>query len=251
MGRLKILLLDIENSPNLAHVWGLWENNVSLEQLQQSAYVMCWAAKWLGEEEIYFSSLNQTSRKQMIKAIWKLLDEADAVVHYNGSRHDIPLLNKEFLEVGLTPPSPYKQIDLLITAKRVFKFPSNKLEYVTKALGVGEKIKTIGHSLWTRCMAGDKEAWELMKEYNVNDVVILEAVYNKLLPWIKGHANHSIYNVDDRLCCPNCGSTSNQKRGYTYTLASRFQRYVCKSCGHWYKDNKILNRTEFKTSSII
>jgi DNA polymerase elongation subunit (family B) len=210
---------------------------------------MCWAAKWMGEEVVYFDSVNDSSNKKMIKGIHKLLDEADAVVHYNGIKHDIPLLNKEFIQMGLQPPSPYKQIDLLQTAKRQFKFPSNKLEYVCKALGVKQKIKTIGHELWTRCMAGDKEAWEMMEEYNINDVVILEEVYNKILPWIKGHTNHSLYS-QDKAVCPNCGSSHLQKRGYAYTLASMYQRYKCKTCGHWSKDSKILNRNQYKMTSI-
>ena len=44
----------------------------------------------------------------MIKGIHKLLDECDAVIHYNGSKFDIPTLNKEFLLHGLHPPAPYK-----------------------------------------------------------------------------------------------------------------------------------------------
>lgn len=249
--KIKILLLDIENSPSVAHVWGLWQQNVSLSQLQESAYVMCVAAKWLGEDEMFYYSLHENGRKRMLKKIHKLLDEADAVVHYNGIRHDIPLLNKEFIEMGMLPPSPYKQIDLLVTAKRQFKFPSNKLEYVCKALGVGQKLKTIGHELWTRCMAGDAEAWDMMKEYNINDVIILEEVYNKLLPWIQRHTNYSIHNAVAALCCPKCGGTHLQKRGYARTLASVFQRYQCKDCGSWLKDNTILNRKDFKTSEIL
>jgi DNA polymerase elongation subunit (family B) len=248
--KMKILLLDIENSPNLGHVWGLWQQNISLAQLQESAYVLCWAAKWLGEDYVYFDSLNQSSRRSMMKSIHKMLNEADAVIHYNGSKHDIPLLNKEFLELGMKPPSPYKQIDLYRTVKSVFKFPSNKLEYVCKALGVGQKIKTIGHELWTRCMTGkDQEAWDMMEEYNVNDVDILEQVYNKLLPWIPAHANHSLYS-DDSLVCPNCGGHHLQKRGFYYTLASKFQRFQCKDCGKWSRDNKIVNSQQYKTVGI-
>lgn len=252
MGRIKIkiLLLDIENSPNLAHVWGLWGQDISLAQLQKSAFVLCWAAKWLDEDLVYFDSIHRSSRKKMLKNIHKMLDEADAVIHYNGKKHDIPLLNKEFIENGFTPPSPYKQIDLYDTAKGQFKFPSNKLEYVCKTLGVGEKLKHIGHELWTLCMAGDNDAWKLMEEYNINDVVILEEVYNKMRPWIRGHANYSLHS-DDAMVCPNCGGHHHQKRGFHYTLHSQFQRYRCKDCGHWFKDNKILNRNTFKTSSIL
>ncbi|MCI0528756.1 MAG: hypothetical protein L0Y56_15060, partial [Nitrospira sp.] len=54
---VRILLLDIETAPNVAHVWGLWNQHVRINQLMASGYVMCWAAKWLGEEHIHFSSV--------------------------------------------------------------------------------------------------------------------------------------------------------------------------------------------------
>jgi DNA polymerase elongation subunit (family B) len=246
---IKILLLDIENSPNLGYVWGLWQQNIALNQLVNVAETLCWSAKWLGNEDIYFDSLQQSSKKRMLKGIHKLLDEADAVIHYNGSRHDIPHLNRGFVEIGLAPPSPYKQIDLLTTAKRQFKFPSNKLEYVAKALGVGEKMKNSGFELWTRCMANDPDAWAEMEAYNIQDVLVLEKVYYKLLPWIKQHANYSLHSAN-ALVCPHCGSTHVQKRGFSKTLASVFQRYQCSDCGTWFKDNVILNRKDYKTSEV-
>jgi len=246
---MRILFLDIETAPNLAHVWALWDQNVALSQLMESGYTLCWAAKFLGEEKIYSSSRETRTEEDMLLGIHALLNEADAVVHFNGKRFDIPTLNKDFLENDFPPPSPYKQIDLWQTVKTEFKFPSNKLEYVCKALGVGQKIKTIGHELWVRCMAGDPEAWTMMIEYNINDVLILEEVYYKLLPWIKGHASYSMYS-EGAMVCPNCGSSHYQKRGFTYTLASKYQRMQCSDCGTWFRDNKILNSHKFKTMSI-
>jgi len=155
---MKILLLDIETSPNTAHVWGLWNQNVSLNQLMESSYVMCWAAKWLGKKEILFDSIMENTHKNMIKRIHRLLNECDAVIHYNGSKFDIPTLNKEFILHGMNPPSPYKEIDLLKTSRSRFKFPSNKLDYVAQALGVGKKVHHEGHELWLKCMAKDLSA---------------------------------------------------------------------------------------------
>lgn len=230
---MKILLLDIETSPNTAHVWGLWQQNVSLNQLMESSYVMCWAAKWLGKKEVMFDSVYESKPKVMIKRIHELLDEADTVIHYNGSKFDIPTLNKEFLLHGMTPPSPVKEIDLLRTARQRFKFPSNKLDYVAQALGVGEKVKHIGHELWVRCMNNDPEAWAMMKKYNKHDVVILEHVYNKMLGWIKNHANHNAFT--DRTVCPNCGSSKLHSKGYAVTLTRRYKRFQCQDCGSYSK----------------
>jgi hypothetical protein len=233
---MKILFVDIETAPNLVHVWGLWQQNVGLPQILDAGYVLCWAAKWKGEDDIMFSSIHEDGAENMLKSIHKLLDEADAVVHYNGTKFDIPTLNKEFLLYGMSPPAPYKQIDLLRTARSQFRFPSNKLDYISNALGLGKKIKHIGHELWIGCMNGDPESWKMMEEYNIQDVVLLENVYKKLLPWIKGHLNYSVYNGEPS--CPNCGSKRYHKRGHAYTSASKFQRYQCQKCGAWWRSNK-------------
>lgn len=235
---MKRLLVDIETAPNTAHVWGLFKQNISISQIMDSSYVMCWSAKWYGEDDIYFDSVNKSSPVRMLKRIHKLLDEADAVIHYNGSRFDIPTLNKEFLLYNINPPATYKQIDLLQVAKNQFRFPSNKLDYVAQALGLGSKHKHAGHELWVKCMAGDKESWKIMEQYNKQDVVLLEKVYDKMLPWIKNHPNMALYNESDDLVCTNCGSEHLKRRGYSYTSVGKYQRYVCEDCGTWMRGRK-------------
>lgn len=229
--------MDIETAPNIAHVWGLWQQNVGLPQLIDSSYVMCFAAKWLGDEKITFSSVEKTNPKRMLLKIWDLLEEADAVVHYNGTKFDIPTLNKEFLLYDLTPPAPYKQIDLLRVARSQFRFPSNKLDYVANALGLGKKTKHIGHELWVQCMANNPEAWKMMEEYNIQDVILLEKVYGKLQPWIKNHPNQNLFTNGEHVC-PNCGGKHLHKRGTSYTIAGQYQRYKCTDCGAWSRDTK-------------
>lgn len=233
---MKILLLDIETAPNTAYVWGLWKQNISISQIVDSSSMLCWAAKWLDEPEVMFSSILM-GKKGMLKEIHKLLDQADAVVHYNGSRFDIPTLNKEFLEAGMSPPSPYAQIDLLRTARQQFRFPSNKLDYVGQALKLGKKVKHEGFELWIKCMNKDKEAWERMEEYNIQDVVLLEQVYHKFLPWIKNHPNKALHDESEH-SCPSCGSHKIQKRGYNVTAGGKYQRYQCQSCGAWSAERK-------------
>lgn len=231
---MRILLLDIETAPNLAHVWGIWQQNIAPNQLLEASYVLCWSAKWLDERHVQFDSVYRSSPRAMLKRIHALLDEADSVIHYNGTKFDIPTLNKEFLIHKLGRPAPYRQIDLLTVTRQQFKFPSNKLDYVAQALGVGRKTKHEGHELWLKCIAKEPTAWKRMQRYNMNDVRLLERVYHRLLPWIKTHTNYSIFNGSP-LCCPNCGSAKTIGRGYAYTTAGRYQRHQCKTCGSWFR----------------
>ena len=237
---MKILLLDIETAPNTVFSWGLYNQNISIDQIAKSGYTMCWAAKWLGEKEIYYSGLDTDSNRNMIRKMHKLLNEADAVITYNGNRFDLPTLNKEFAKLNLKPPAPYKRIDLLVTARNQFRFVSNKLDYVAKFLGLGSKVKHKGMELWLGCMNKDPASWKIMQSYNKQDVLLLEKVYNKLLPWIPNHPNRSVF--DGEFKCPNCGSTHVQKRGFARTAAGKYQQYQCQAdgCGSWFRDNKNL-----------
>jgi predicted RNA-binding Zn-ribbon protein involved in translation (DUF1610 family) len=178
-----------------------------------------------------FDSIQKSGKKKMLDSVHKLLDEADAIVHYNGSRFDIPILHKEFLLSGMPPPAPSKQIDLLQVARRQFRFVSNKLDYVSQALGLGSKTEHEGHALWVKCMNDDRKAWKIMEEYNKNDVVLLEKVYDKFKAWIKNHPNHNAYSAN--ACCPNCGSSKLQKRGTAITTTRHYQRFQCQQCGTW------------------
>lgn len=237
---MKILLLDIETAPNTAYVWGLFKENIPLVRLLESSYVMCWSAKWYGEDVTYFSSVYHTTMKNMLKGIHELLSEADAVVHFNGSSFDIPTLNKEFVLHGFKPPAPYKEIDLLQVARKRFRFTSNKLDFIAQALKLGKKHDTT-FELWVNCMNRDKKAWETMEAYNRNDVILLEKVYDRFKPWIKNHANVSLYS-DQGMVCPNCGSTKIQKRGFAHTTLTKYQRYQCSGCGNWFRSNRPLSK---------
>lgn len=237
---MKLLLIDIETAPNTAYVWGLFKENIPLARLLESSYVMCWSAKWYGEDVTYFSSVYHTTMKSMLKGIHKLLSEADAVIHFNGSSFDIPTLNKEFILHGITPPAPYKEIDLLQVARKQFRFTSNKLDFIANALKVGKKHDTT-FELWVDCMNKDPEAWKTMEAYNRQDVLLLEKVYDKFKPWIKNHPNMAVY-TDSGLACPNCGSTHVTKRGFARTAMLKYQRYQCNGCGNWFRSNRTLSK---------
>jgi len=233
---MKILLIDIEVAPNTAHVWGIFDQNISINQLLESSYVLCYAAKWYGESKIIFDSVHKSSRTDMLNGVHALLNEADAIVHYNGSRFDIPILHKEFLLNGMPPPAPSKQIDLLQVARRQFRFVSNKLDYVAQALGLGSKTDHEGHTLWVKCMNNDNKAWKVMEQYNKNDVILLEAVYNKFKGWIKNHPNHNAYNAN--IVCPNCESNKLHSRGTQRSRTAIYQRFQCQACGSWSRSAK-------------
>ena len=120
---------------------------------------------------------------------------------------------------------------MLRVVKSNFRFVSNKLDYVSQKLGLGKKTAHEGHELWLKVMDNDRAAWKRMEEYNKNDVVLLESLYNRLKGWIKHHPNHNSYSANT--CCPNCASRKLNSRGTQRSRTAVYQRFQCQDCGAW------------------
>ncbi len=250
----KILLLDVETAPMLGYVWGLWENNVALNQVKSDWHLLSWAAKWFGDKKVMYqdqrNAKNIENDKAILQGIWNLLDEADIIITQNGKSFDSKKLNARFILNGMKPPSPYKHIDTLIIAKKHFAFTSNKLEYMSDKLCT--KYKKIKHAefggfeLWKECLAGNPKAWREMERYNKYDVLALEELYTKLQPW-DNSIDFNVYSDDDSIKC-NCGSSSLSKRGFHFTASGKYQRFQCQSCKAWYsakgEKNNLLSKSK-------
>ena len=236
----KILFLDIETAPSLGWVWGKWEQNVI--DFKRDWYVLSFAYKWAGDKKVTAKGLNdykgyqkdRENDKALLADIWELLDETDIVVAHNGDKFDLPKINTRLLQHKNVPPSPYKTVDTLKIARKVFAFDSNKLDDLGRYLGVGRKLPHTGFHLWKGCMEGDKEAWNLMKKYNGHDVELLEQVYYIVRAWDRQHPQVNQGRTADE-ACPKCGSLKVQRRGFSYTLLRRKQRFQCTNCSTWYE----------------
>jgi hypothetical protein len=202
-----------------------------VDQIIDPGGMFAFAAKWVGQRGTEFLSDHHDGHEAMVKRAWQLLDEADAVLHFNGESFDVPHLNREFMEAGMAPPSPFKQIDLLKTVRKQGRFLSNKLAHVSKQLGLDGKVSHEGFRLWIKCLEGDEAAWKRMRRYNIRDVTLLEDAYKILQPWIVSHPSYGALAGED--VCPRCGGSDLVWRGYATTASSRFRRFQCKGCGGW------------------
>jgi hypothetical protein len=250
----KVLVLDIETAPLEALVWGLFDQNVALNQITKDRSLLSVAFKWLGESKVSYvgtgGQRDVRDDKRVAKAAWKAMDEADIIVTQNGKKFDEPILKGRFLIHGLGAPSPYKHIDTYQLAKKM-GFPSNKLEYLTKTLAPqmakSDHAKFPGMKLWTECLKGNKAAWKEMEAYNKRDVVGTEAVYLKLRPFGNGGVNFDLYRSSDAPTC-HCGSTHFNKRGFAFTPTGKYQIYQCKECGAYTRDSSNLLSKEKRAS---
>lgn len=241
---MKVIVFDIETAPILGYSWGMYKQNIL--SIVRPSFLMCFAYKELGSGRTHTRTLrdypryekNKFDDKPLVEALWKVLDEADVLVAHNGDAFDIKMANAFFIKHGMKPPSPYETVDTLKEARKVFRFDSNKLASIGELLQEGSKIKHSGFSLWIDCMNGHAPSWDLMEKYCKQDVVLLENVYTRLLPYMKKHPNRNTYSATATCSCPKCGSDHVIRKGFRMTTLSRYARYLCKECGGWFKGEK-------------
>lgn len=253
----KILLFDVETAPMRAYVWGRWKQNISLSETISEWYMLCWSAKWLYAEEVMSDivtpeeAVNENDSR-IVESLWRLVDEADIVIAYNGKRADIPWMNTRFVCNGLIPPSSYHVIDPCEEAKKNFRFSSNKLDALATYFNIEHKMGT-DFSLWDRSVRGDKEALEYMSEYCSKDVKILEEVYLILRPYIKNHPNIGNWCDSTAPKCSHCGSENLTLLGdrFYYTSVGKYQLYRCNTCGAISRGRiNLRNGNKARTTSI-
>lgn len=242
MSKPKILILDIETSPIEAYVWGIYEQNVALNQVKRDWRIISFAAKWLGQRVVIQQDVYKCTEKELVRLMWGLLDSADIVVGQNSKKFDTKKINAKIIEYGMKPPSSYQQIDTRLLAKKHFGFTSNSLEYMSDKLC--KKYKKLKHKkfpgmeLWTECMNDNPKAWAAMREYNIFDVLATEELYKRLIPW-DNSVNFNVYYGDTNAVC-TCGSNKFSKNGYAYTATGKYQRFECKKCGSELKSRQNL-----------
>lgn len=239
MEQPKILLWDIETGYNLLKTFSLFNDYISYKLIQEERYIICGSFRELGTKRVHTISIlddpkrfkkNPRDDYYVVKALREVLCGYDAVIAQNGDRFDTPYLNTRCIYHGLKPMPPVIQIDTLKMAKSKFKFNSNRLDYLGKFLGCGNKIKT-DEELWLGCFEGKKSYIKEMIAYNKEDVNLLERVYYKLAPYCATKINMNLFTEDD--VCPNCGSHNLRKEGTKRTMTRTYQQFVCKDCGKW------------------
>lgn len=231
----RILLLDIETFPNLAYVWGKYEQNV-IRYTQQSC-IATFVAKWLDSPKIISKALpdypgyipGSYDDKAIVADLWKLFDEADIIVAHNGNSFDIKVVTGRFIFYNMKPTSPFKSVDTKLMVKSVVRYNSNSLDDLCSLLGLGKKIKT-DFDLWEGCINGDMKCWNQMVKYNRMDVLLLEKLYLRLAPFAKTHPNLTFWT---RGKCPKCGGHNIQYRGFARCVTRQYRRFVCNDCGSW------------------
>lgn len=256
---IRIAALDLETAPATFWAWRTGQQFLGLDQMIEPPRMLCFGVRFNDRKRTEFYSEWDHGHEEMVRQAHRVLDEADAVLHFNGKRFDVPWLYSEIARLGLTPPSPFKQIDLYQQTKQ-FYLASHKLQHVATHLAkVGGKVETGGFGLWKRVLAGDEKAQRLMRRYQIRDVDVLWEAFDALQPWLKlPNANLYVDPGVDVPVCPNplCArSDTFQYRGYERLRTGTYRRRWCNpalgGCGKWSRDTRRVADGSVPSSSAV
>lgn len=242
----KVILWDTEVSTAIVKGYGnKWDFKYVQEVRPQE--LMSYSYKELGGEVKFVHIHEFDTQKEFVQSLADILNTADISVAHNGINFDDKMANTFFLRHGVDKPSPRKSVDTLRVARRKFKFPSNSLGDLGEYLGIGEKVSVGYMELEERFLRGEPEAIRRMKEYNNQDVELLEKIYKKFLPYIDNHPNMGLY-IREEGVCPRCGKKDLIRRGTGYRVAGAVHQWSCRSCKSWAYDRVV---SEKKTKPTL
>lgn len=231
----KILFYDIETSPNLAYVWGKWEQNVLAYKEQWQ--ILSVAYKFKGDKDVKIITNRKHNDKALVAKLRELFLQSDIIVAHNGDAFDFKKVTARMVYHNMKPINKVPSVDTKKVAKSHFEFNGNSLNDLGTYFKLGQKLKHTGFELWLGCLANKEADWKLMIEYNKQDVVLLEKLYERLLPWMSNHPSIAKITEPSLVSlnkCPICASKGTKKKGLHVLRKTVYQRRQCKNCWHMF-----------------
>jgi len=235
-----IKTIDIETSPIESYTWGLWKQNVGLNQIKTEWTILSYSVKVLGKKQVKFRHTGGRGIHKvrddsaLLKELHAELSSTDIVVVQNGVRFDLPKISARMVMAGLPPLPTIAVVDTLLGTREVFAFTSHRLAWMSEKLTNEPKDEHKafpGFELWVECLKDNPKAWAAMARYNRKDVRATEKVYLCIRPWLKRHPNVALWYDDDSMRCGRCGSDNLKAHGKYHTPANVYPRYKCYGCG--------------------
>ena len=278
MKKPRILSFDIETGLIPVWVFNLGKQVVTHNQLMTDDAVtdiICITYCWDNGKSGILSwdpSKGETSEK-IITEFDELVKSADIVLGQNSDRFDVKHINTQRLIHDL-PPFPEWSInseDTLKQVRKYFKFPSNRLDYMSRLFKFGGKqhtelkdwknianyinthklinlagrvvIKRLSVTLYGKdldtILKDGLKSLNLMKKYGLKDAKDTMKIWKKIRHHVVPKYNAATTHTD--IVCSNCGSKNIIKNGTRAVKKSVCQFYYCKDHGG-YAGKTVINK---------
>lgn len=240
---IKRLFFDIETSYYLVPTFQFWKVNINPDNIIREKKIICICYKWQYEDTVHTLVWDKKhDDTKLVKDFIQVIKNADEIVAHNGDKFDMKeLRTRAILTDNLMFPV-YRTLDTLKKSRQYFRFASNKLDYIGKALGIGRKLDHEGMKMWIDiCEHKDEKQQAKMLEYCQQDVILLEDVYTAISPYIYHNTNFAVLKGKPKFYCPECASKNVQLSHTDATAMGVIRRHMkCNDCKKFYK---ISNKT--------
>jgi DNA polymerase elongation subunit (family B) len=185
-----VLYLDVEVSKSLYFNYGpkVPSGYMNADNLYRERYIICWAASLVGNKIVWNDCVNQKEAKswkdaRILPRLRELMDSADIIAGHNVDAFDIKHINARLLLNGLEPVIGKKTLDTLKIARSKFAFESNKLDYISRKLGLRPK-DAITNEDWIEIVTtGNPRTLAKVLKYNKGDVTSGKGVLERLMKY--------------------------------------------------------------------
>lgn len=243
-----VMTLDIERLPGVATVthrgltvtgdfWDLsgWKHligrRIRPDEVAEWPTTLCVAWRWYGEKRTQFASLWDDGHADMHQRVWDAYDRAEVLYGHNVDRFDTRHLNTGWRDLGLPAPAPYKVVDTLTEARKVFGDESMQLGALTERLGIATKTDRYDVAAARAAVAGDRAAQRRIRAYNVGDVEASEAFVDRLRGWLPNHPHDLMGVAGDVPTCNQCWGSDLVDNGWRLANQMRYPLFRCQDCG--------------------
>jgi uncharacterized protein YprB with RNaseH-like and TPR domain len=195
--------------------------------------------KWNDEPDakvltISKEDLKHFNDKPLLEEFSAIYNEADLTVAHFGSVFDRRFIQGRLI-INNLPPIPFtKMRDTCMIARSVANYSSNRLKNLGDTLKLTNRKMEKGDGWpdwWFRAMQGDMTAIDSMAAYCRDDVLALEELYYRLLPFDNAHPR-IYFSGDKKDVCGKCGGPV-QYRGTRIKDNRQYRRTFCAKCPSW------------------
>ena len=247
--KIKRLFIDIETSPCIGYFWRPGYNlTIPYQNIITESAIICICYKWEGSEHVHSMTWNNGDDKEMLRKFIDIATTADEVVAHNSDRFDLPWIRTRCLYHRIKCPNNFVSFDTLKAVKGQFRLNSNRLDYVAKYLGIGQKMETGGFDLWRGVVEGNRKSLRTMVDYCKADVLLLEKVFSEVYTYAKPRIHAGVHTGGYKHHCPSCGSPDTKRnRKKTTALGTPKVQMICKECGSYFTLSENVYRKSVET----
>lgn len=246
----KILALDVEMSYNISYHYDQWGVNIPWSRIKQRQFMICAAWQWVGEKKRHAVSIlddpkrfksDHTDDYHVVKTLWDLMNQADAVLAYNGIGFDFKEILTAAAKHDLGPLHNFVPLDPFRIAKAKFRFKGgNSLANLCDFFGLPQKSK-VEEKDWIGATEGNVQSIKKIVKYNLDDLPPLLGIWEKIKPYVPSKLNMNLFvdPITQPEVCAHCGGAElEQHRVRHFKITGARYQYKC-------KDKKCLGFTTF------